>query len=111
MTRAPNPPLYLTDPNGKIGPTQLLLNPATWAECGLTATFGCGAPRYSDFRQRRTQQEDIGSGRRFVLSDAHTARFFEIRVEMYNPFNRIVFPAIVVRNPVVAAATHKSNGR
>jgi len=99
MSRVPGQPLYLVNPNGPIDPTQqLLLNPAAWAECGPIATFGCGAPRYADFRQRRTPQEDIGLGRRFVLSDAHTARFFEIRMEMYNPFNRIV-------------ATHNSNSQ
>ena len=67
-----------------------------------------GAPRYSDFRQRRTPQEDIALGRRFVLSDTHTSRFFEVRAELYNPFNRIVFPAIGVGNPL-SAATHNSN--
>jgi outer membrane receptor protein involved in Fe transport len=110
MTRVPGQPLYLTDPNGKIDPTQqLFLNPAAWTECGPTATFGCGAPRLADFRQRRSPQEDIGLGRRFVLSDAH-GRFFEIRMEMYNPFNRIVFPTIGVGNPITAA-THNSNGQ
>lgn len=110
MTRVPGQPLYLTDPNGKIDPTQqLLLNPAAWMECGPTATFGCGAPRYTDFRQRRTPQEDIGLGRRFVLSDQHANRFFEIRMEMYNPFNRLVFPGIGVGNPITGA-THNSNG-
>ncbi len=110
MTRVPGQPLYQVDPNGKIDPTQqLILNPAAWTECGPTATFGCGAPRYSDFRQRRAPQEDIGMGRRFVLSDAHTNRFFEIRMEMYNPFNRIVFPAIGVGNPITTA-TRNSNG-
>ena len=59
MARVPGQPLYLADPNGKIDPTkQLLLNPAAWTECGPTATFGCGAPRYTDFRQRRSPQED-----------------------------------------------------
>ena len=29
---------------------------------------------------------------------------------MYNPFNRIVFPAIGVGNPITAA-THNSNGQ
>jgi hypothetical protein len=109
MTRVPGAPLYLVNPNGKIDPTkQLILNPAAWQECGPTATFGCGAPRYTDFRQRRTPQEDIGLGRRFVLSEAHS-RFFEIRAELYNPFNRIVFPGIGVGNPLTAA-THNSNG-
>jgi hypothetical protein len=110
MARVPGQPLYLTDPNGKIDPTQqLFLNPNAWTECGGTATFGCGAPRYDDFRQRRTPQEDIGLGRRFVLSDSHVGRFFEIRMEMYNPFNRIVFPNIGVGNPITSA-THNSNG-
>ncbi len=110
MARVSGQPLYLTDPNGKIDPTrQLLLNPAAWTECGPTATFGCGSPRYTDFRQRRTPQEDIGLGRRFVLSDAHAGRFFELRFEMYNPFNRLVFPGIGVGNPITAA-THNSNG-
>jgi hypothetical protein len=109
MTRVPDQPLYLVDPNSKIDPTkQLILNPAAWAECGPTATFGCGAPRYSDFRQRRSPQEDIGIGRRFVLS-GRESRFFEIRMEMYNPFNRIVFPAIGVGNPITAP-TRNSNG-
>ena len=73
MARVPQQPLYLTNPNGQIDPTQqLLLNPAAWTECGPTATFGCGAPRYSDFRQRRSPQEDVALGRRFVLSDTHS---------------------------------------
>jgi hypothetical protein len=111
MTRVPGQPLYLVDPNGRIDPTQqLFLNPAAWMECGPTATFGCGAPRYTDFRQRRSPQEDIGLGRRFVLSDAHETRFFEIRMEMYNPFNRIVFPNIGVGNPITNP-THNSDGR
>ncbi|MBV9397174.1 MAG: TonB-dependent receptor [Bryobacterales bacterium] len=111
MTRVPGQPLYLTDPNGRIDPTQqLLLNPAAWIECGPTATFGCGAPRYTDFRQRRSPQEDIGLGRRFVLSDASPGRLFEIRMEMYNPFNRIVFPNIVVGNPITNP-TRNSNGQ
>jgi hypothetical protein len=109
MSRVPGQPLYLVDPNGQIDPTkQLILNPAAWAECGPTATFGCGAPRFADFRQRRSPQEDISVGRRFVLSDQHTSRFFEIRVEMYNPFNRIVFPAIGVGNPITGP-TYNSN--
>jgi len=110
MTRVPGQGIYQTDPNGKIDPTQqLLLNPAAWAECGPTATFGCGAPRYTDFRQRRAPQEDIGLGRRFVLSEAH-GRFFELRMEMYNPFNRIVFPNIGVGNPITNP-TRNSNGQ
>ena len=93
-----------------MDPTQqLFLNPAAWTECGPTATFGCGAPRYADFRQRRSPQEDISLGRRFVVSEAR-GRFFEIRMEMYNPFNRIVFPGIGVGNPNTAA-THNSNGQ
>jgi hypothetical protein len=110
MTRVSGQDIYLTDPNGKIDPTQqLLLNPAAWGECGPTATFGCGAPRYADFRQRRAPQEDIGLGRRFVLSEAH-GRFFELRMEMYNPFNRIVFPNIGVGNPITNP-TRNSNGQ
>jgi hypothetical protein len=110
MARVPGQPLYLADPNGKIDPTkQLFLNPAAWTECGSTATFGCGAPRYTDFRQRRSPQEDIGLGRRFVLSGKEVTRFFEFRMEMYNPFNRIVFPNIGVGNPITSP-TRNSNG-
>ena len=110
MTRVPGQSLYLTDMNGKIDPTQqLMLNPAAWAECGPTATFGCGAPRFTDFRQRRTPQEDIGLGRRVSLS-SEKSRYFEIRVEMYNPFNRIVFPSTAVGNPITAP-TRNSNGQ
>jgi hypothetical protein len=110
MARVPGQPLYLVDPNGEIDPTkQLILNPAAWTECGPTATFGCGAPRYTDFRQRRSPQEDIGLGRRFVLSGKEVARFFEFRMEMYNPFNRIVFPNVGVGNPITGSS-HNSNG-
>ena len=35
-------------------------------------------------------------------------RFLEMRMEMYNPFNRIVFPNIGVGNPITSA-THNSN--
>jgi hypothetical protein len=109
MSRVPGQSPYLTEINGHIDPTQqLMLNPAAWTECGPTATFGCGAPRFTDFRQRRSPQEDIGLGRRFVLSDAHR-RFFEIRMEMYNPFNRIVFPNVGVGNPTTGP-TRNSNG-
>lgn len=114
MTRVPGQPLYLTDVNGKIDPTQqLMLNPAAWAECGPTATFGCGAPRYTDFRQRRSPQEDIGLGRRFVLSSDRPGRFFEIRMELYNPFNRIVFPNIGIPNVgnPITNPTRNSNGQ
>jgi hypothetical protein len=111
MTRVPGQPLYLVDPNSHLDPTaQLILNPKAWMECGPTATFGCGAPYYSDFRQRRTPQESISLGRRFVLSDAYpSTRFFEIRVEASNAFNRIVFPNVTVGNPL-ASASHNSNG-
>ncbi len=109
MARVPGQPLYLVDPNGKIDPTkELFLNPAAWAECGPTATFGCGAPRYADFRQRRSPQEDISLGRRFVLPSEHS-KFLEVRMELYNPFNRIVFPGMGVGNPLTGA-THNSNG-
>jgi hypothetical protein len=109
MARVPGQPLYLTDPNGKIDPTkQLLLNPAAWTECGSTATFGCGAPRYTDFRQRRSPQEDIGLGRRFVLSGKEVTRFVEFRMEMYNPFNRIVFPNIGVGNPITSPSRNSN---
>jgi hypothetical protein len=43
-----------------------------------------------------------------VFSDQHTSRFFEIRMEMYNPFNRIVFPATGVGNPITTP-TYNSN--
>jgi hypothetical protein len=72
MTRVPGQPLYLADPNGKIDPTkQLLLNPAAWTECGPTATFGCGALRYTDFRQRRSPKMSAG-GDSFFGQRGHT---------------------------------------
>ena len=50
-------------------------------------------------------------GRRFVLSSDHPGRFFEIRMELYNPFNRIVFPNINnVGNPITNPSRN-SNGQ
>ena len=49
-------------------------------------------------------------GRRFVLSDDHPGRFFELRFELYNPFNRLVFPNIGVGNPITNP-TRNSNGQ
>jgi hypothetical protein len=54
------------------------------------------------------RREDIGLGRRFV-SDDHPGRFFELRFELYNPFNQIVFPTISVGNPITKP-TRNSNG-
>jgi hypothetical protein len=43
-----------------------------------------------------------------TLETMHHNRFFEIRMEMYNPFNRIVFPNIGVGNPITSP-TRNSN--
>jgi hypothetical protein len=43
-----------------------------------------------------------------TLATMHHNRFFEIRMEMYNPFNRIVFPNIGVGNPITSP-TRNSN--
>ena len=89
MTRIPGVDPYTTNLNGPLDPTkEFVLNPKAWAEPG-TGQWGYGAPYYSDYRYRRTPNEQGAFGRIFRVREKMT---LELRVEFENIFNRLVFP-------------------
>jgi len=87
--RVPGQPLYLKNLNcGCINPyTDLVLNPAAWAN-PVNGTFGpATGTYYSDFRQARRPQENFNFGRTFKFGAE--GRFgLQLRAEFVNIFNR-----------------------
>lgn len=87
MYRVPGQPLYLKDLNcGCINPyTDLVLNPAAWAN-PVNGAFGPAlGTLYGDFRQARRPQENFNVARTFRLREGLS---LELRAEFVNIFNR-----------------------
>jgi hypothetical protein len=88
--RVPGQPLFLVNPNGPLSPTtQFILNPKAWSD-PAPGQWGFSAPYYSDYRWRRTPTEYASFGRMFRFWEGIT---LEARVEFFNVFNRLIFPA------------------
>jgi hypothetical protein len=87
--RVPGQPLYLKDLNCRcINPySDIVLNPAAWAN-PANGTFGpATGTYYTDFRSARRPQENFNIGRTFHFGQEN--RFgFQIRAEFVNIFNR-----------------------
>jgi hypothetical protein len=95
--RVPGQPLYLTNINGPINPyTQQVLNPAAWAVVPAGQVGPAPGTLYSNFRGRRTPQENLNFGRNFRIKERYT---LQIRAEFVNIFNRVYLP-----NPSTATA-------
>jgi hypothetical protein len=91
MFRVPGQPLYLKSLNcGCINPyTDVVLNPAAWANPANGAFGPATGTLYSDFRQARRPQENLNFGRTFRLRGEDSKMAFSIRAEFTNIFNRL----------------------
>jgi hypothetical protein len=87
MYRVPGQPLYLKDLNcGCINPyTDLVLNPAAWANPANGAFGPATGTLYGDFRQARRPQENVNLSRTFRFKERVS---LQIRAEFVNIFNR-----------------------
>ena len=63
----------------------LTLNPAAWTD-PAPGTFGNGSLYYNDYRYQRRPSEALSVGRQFPLAKEGVS--FELRMELFNPFNR-----------------------
>lgn len=88
--RVGSQPLFLHDLNSQaFNPrTTLVLNPAAWSQ-PATGQYGASKPYYSDFRNARYPNEQMGLGKVFPFEKG--ARF-EVRADFFNIFNRRAFP-------------------
>ena len=85
--RVPGQPLYNKDLNcGCINPySDIVLNPAAWANPANGAFGPATGTLYNDFRQARRPQESVNLGRTFRFKERYS---FSIRTEFVNIFNR-----------------------
>lgn len=88
MYRVPGQPLYLKDLNcGCINPyTDVVLNPAAWANPTNGAFGPATGTYYGDFRAARRPLENFNLGRNFRITERVT---FSLRAEFVNIFNRM----------------------
>jgi len=108
MTRVPGQPLLLVpnlncscfDPGATF-----VLNPKAWSD-PADGQWGYGAAFYKDYRNRRAPDEQMSLGRMFRYRERFT---LSVRVEFFNIFNRLVYPALSGNNPATTA-TVGSNG-
>jgi hypothetical protein len=98
MNRVSGEPLFLKDLNsGDVDPNKdFVLNPKAWVDPGQ-GQWGTSLAFYDDYRYQRRPEEQLGVGRSFRISDR--ARF-EIRAEIFNPFNRTFMNNPVATNPL-----------
>ena len=109
-------PLLNFDPNCKCfdPTTQLVLNPAGWADAPA-GTFGTSAPYYNDYRWQRQPAESLSLGRTFLFDKEGRIKA-DVRVEFFNVLNRLFLasPAEVGKltqgvGPNAAAPTTRNN--
>ena len=101
-------PLFLHNLNGQgFNPkTTLVLNPAAWSQPG-TGQYGASKPYYSDYRNARYPNEQMGLGKVFPFEKG--ARF-EIRADFFNVFNRRALPSLSNTGNPLQATQFGSNG-
>jgi hypothetical protein len=98
MNRVPGVPLFIEDLNsGDVDPNKdFALNPAAWVD-PAQGEWGTSPAYYDDFRYQRRPEEQLSFGRNFRLG-ARTR--FELRVELFNPFNRTYMNNPDATNPL-----------
>ncbi len=108
QVRVPGQPLYLKDINGQINPyTDIVLNPAAWAQCPVNANCGnSGNDFLKDFRGRRKPSENANIGRNFRIKERMN---FQVRGEFNNIFNRTQLGSPSVTAPQTAVARNSLN--
>jgi hypothetical protein len=82
-----------------------VLNPKAWSD-PTDGQWGFGPAFYKDYRNRRAPDEQMSLGRMFRYHERFT---LSVRVEFFNIFNRLVYPALSGNNPATTA-TVGSNG-
>jgi hypothetical protein len=107
--RVPGQPLFIKNLNcGCINPyTDVVLNPAAWAN-PANGTFGpATGTYYGDFRSARRPQENLNFGRTFKIKESMS---FSIRAEFTNVFNRTQIGNPSTSAPA-AAVSHNAAGQ
>jgi hypothetical protein len=102
MNRVPGQPLLLVsnlncscfDPGATF-----VLNPKAWSD-PADGQWGFGPAFYKDYRNRRAPDEQMSLGRLFRYKERYT---LSVRVEFFNIFNRLVYPALTGNNPAATA--------
>jgi hypothetical protein len=90
--RVPGQPLFLHSVNKhNVNPaTTFYLNPAAWSD-PAPGTYGTAKAYYSEYRNPRYPNEQMGIGKTFGIREAAT---FSIRADFFNVFNRWALPAL-----------------
>jgi hypothetical protein len=100
QNRVPGQALWSVDPNCHScwDPNkQFLLNPAAWSDAPA-GTWGSAAAYYNDYRGQRHPDESANIGKRFMLRKEGRMSF-QLRAELFNPFNRLVYGNPTATNP------------
>ncbi len=103
-------PLYLQDINNihSYSPlTNVVLNPAAWAQVPANTTGPAASTLYSDFRGPRQPRENANFGRHFRIKERYD---FYIRGEFVNIFNRTILPNPITANPQIAPTRGAGGG-
>ena len=108
----PGQPLLNVDPNcGCFNPqTVQALNPNAWSDAPA-GTFSTSAPYYNNYRWQRQPQESASLARNFVMGKEGKYNL-QLRVEMYNIFNRLFLsaPSVVAANTGLSASGGVNTG-
>jgi Carboxypeptidase regulatory-like domain len=85
-------PLYLHSVNKHdVNPASThYLNPAAWSD-PASGTYGVSKPFYSDYRNPRYPNEQMGLGKNFPIGERVN---FSVRADFFNVFNRWALPAL-----------------
>jgi hypothetical protein len=107
-TRVPDQPVFLHNLNKHdFDPrTQFILNPAAWSD-PAAGQYGLSKPRFSDYRNARYPNEQLGLGKAFLLKEG---MFFSIRADFFNVFNRWAYPSLNGTGNALQPAQVGSNG-
>jgi hypothetical protein len=70
--------------------TTFYLNPSAWSD-PASGTYGASKPYYSDYRNARYPNEQMGLGKTFSIGEG---AFFSLRADFFNVFNRWALPSL-----------------
>ena len=93
--------------DGCIDPNKdLVLNSAAWVNPDA-GKFGVAAAAYTDYRSRRAPDEQLSISRSFRVEEG---KFFSVRAEFFNVFNRTVFPGPTSGTPATSTTCVLNSG-
>src|SRR6202034_2016008 len=90
--RVSGQPVFLHSVNSHGGnpATTYYLNPSAWSD-PASGTYGASKPYYSDYRNARYPNEQMGLGKTFSIGEG---AFFSLRADFFNVFNRWALPSL-----------------